>query len=102
MKWMLIFTLTLPQAREDRWFAVDKWQHFVASSVVQAVGYGFASGKNDHPASLRIGAAAAAVVGISKEVRDYRRGGLFSTKDLVWDVLGAGAAAAAIDAVNSQ
>jgi uncharacterized protein YfiM (DUF2279 family) len=100
MKWALVLTLTFPQARQDKWFALDKWQHFVASSVVQAVGYGFASGKNDHAASLRIGATAAAVVGVGKELRDRRKGGPFSLRDIVWDAAGAGTAAAALHAVR--
>jgi uncharacterized protein YfiM (DUF2279 family) len=102
MKWALVFTLTLPspQRAPDRWFALDKWRHFVASAVVQSVGYGFASGTNGHRESLRIGAAATAVVGVAKEVADRARGGPFSVRDLVWDAAGAGAAAAALHAVR--
>lgn len=101
MTWALVFTLTFtPQRAPDRWFAIDKWQHFAASAVVQSVGYGFASGRNGHRASLQIGAAAAGVVGVAKEVADRARGGPFSMRDLVWDAAGAAAAAGALHAVR--
>jgi uncharacterized protein YfiM (DUF2279 family) len=91
------FTLGAPQSHAtDRWFAVDKWKHFASSAVIQAVGYGVASSRNGHSASLRIGAAVSVAAGIGKEVRDRRRGGLFSVRDLVWDAAGTGAAGAAL------
>jgi len=103
MKWALLFSLSFgarPERAPDRWFGLDKWKHFAACAVVQSVGYGFARGGNGHSASLRIGAAATAAVGLSREVHDGLRKGEFSRKDLVWDALGGGAAALALHAVR--
>jgi uncharacterized protein YfiM (DUF2279 family) len=103
VKWALVFTFTLGSSqdrRPDEWFAVDKWQHFVVSAVVQGVGYGFASGRNGHAASLRIGAGTAIAVGVGKELADRARGRSFSVRDLVWDGAGTGAAALALHGVR--
>jgi len=99
MRWVLAFSFAFgaPQSHaSDRWFAVDKWKHFASSAVIQSAGYGVASGRNGHSASLRIGAAVSLAAGIGKEVSDQRRGGPFSVRDLVWDAAGTGTAAAAL------
>ena len=103
MKWTVLLSLSLggPQrGPSDPWIGVDKWKHFVVCSVIQSVGYGLARGGQGHSASLRVGASAVVVVGVGREVYDWRVKGHFSGKDLVWDALGAGSAAAAIQAVR--
>lgn len=104
MKWALMFSLSVggpPQVRHaDPWIGVDKWKHFAVCSVIQSVGYGVALGGQGHAASLRIGAAAVAAVGVSREVYDWRVKGHFSAKDLAWDALGAGSAALVLHTVR--
>ena len=103
MKWALVFSLTLhgPQTPPaDRWFALDKWKHFATCAVIQGVGYGVASGRNGHSASLRIGAGAVAAAGLGRELYDRKTKKHFSKKDLVWDALGGAVAAVALHAVR--
>jgi len=85
---------------EDRWFGRDKWMHFAASAVIQAVGYGVALGSESHTASLRIGGASVAVIGLGREVYDWWVKDRFSTKDLVWDAVGGAVAAVALHQVR--
>jgi uncharacterized protein YfiM (DUF2279 family) len=89
-----------PAPVADGWFARDKWMHFAASAVVHAVFYGGALGSNAHAASQRIGGAAVAVIGLGREVYDWRVKDRFSNKDLVWDALGGVAAAVAVHQVR--
>jgi uncharacterized protein YfiM (DUF2279 family) len=89
-----------PRRTPDTWFGVDKWKHFAACAVIESVGYGLASGRQGHSASLRIGAGAVTVIGLGREVYDWRVKGQFSKKDLVWDLLGGAAAMVALHAVR--
>jgi uncharacterized protein YfiM (DUF2279 family) len=89
----------VPRA-EDRWFGRDKWMHFAVSAVIQAVGYGVALGSESHAASLRIGGASVAVIGLGREVYDWWVKDRFSTKDLVWDALGGATAGVALHQVR--
>lgn len=106
MRWAIVIALSFggpaqPHPRAaDPWFGLDKWKHFAASAVIESVSYGFASARQGHSASLRIGAGAVSVIGLGKELYDWRTKGQFSTKDLTWDFLGGGAAAAALHAVR--
>jgi uncharacterized protein YfiM (DUF2279 family) len=104
MKWTVLFSLTLggPQQKgpADPWIGLDKWKHFAVCSVIESVGYGLSRGGQGRDASLRIGAATVAVVGVGRELHDWRVKGQFSGKDLTWDALGAGAAALAIRAAK--
>jgi uncharacterized protein YfiM (DUF2279 family) len=104
MKWAVMLSLSLggPQQKgpADSWMGLDKWKHFAVCSVIESVGYGVARGGQGHAASLRIGAAAVTVVGVGREVYDWRVKGHFSAKDLTWDALGAGTAALVLHAVR--
>jgi putative lipoprotein len=102
MKWLLVISLSFGAraAPRDQWLAVDKWQHFAACAVIQSVAYGVTRGKNGHSASLRIGGAAVAAIGLAREVHDKLRKGEFSSRDLVWDATGGAAAALALHAVR--
>ena len=104
MRWALVVALAWgpprPPRPADPWFGLDKWKHFAASAVVQGVGYGVGSARNDHAASLRIGAGAVTVIGLTREVHDRYRKGHFSVKDLAWDAFGGIAAAVALHAVR--
>lgn len=81
------------QPPRDSWFAADKVKHFFVSAFVQSVAYGTlrATGAR-HDASLAGASAATAALGVAKELRDRRAYGLFSVRDLTWDVAGAGTA----------
>ena len=74
----------------DRWLGTDKLRHFVLAGLVQGTAFGgaTAAGLRQGPAQLSAGAVTA-VVSVGKEVRDRRRGGRVSMRDLVWDAAGA-------------
>jgi len=78
--------------------APDKVKHFFLSAFVQSASYSALrlSGV-EHDGALVTASAATIAVGIGKEVHDARSGGRFSAGDLVWDLLGAGAAAAVLE-----
>jgi uncharacterized protein YfiM (DUF2279 family) len=83
--------VALPQA--DAWLGSDKFQHFAMSYAAAAFAYaGVRAAGADGDAALRLSIGAAAAAGVGKEVRDRRRGGIFSVRDLVADAFGLGAA----------
>jgi uncharacterized protein YfiM (DUF2279 family) len=85
------------QRPADRWFGADKVKHFVTAFVAQSVAYAALRVVNaPHGGALAGASAATAAVSVWKERSDRRATGLFSRKDLAWDALGAGAAAAAL------
>ena len=89
----LIFAQTAP-AREG-WFGVDKIKHFFISAFVTSVSFSAfqAAGANRRTALTgALGVTAAA--GIGRELHDRRKKNSFSYRDLIWDAVGAGAAAA--------
>jgi uncharacterized protein YfiM (DUF2279 family) len=73
----------------DPWLAEDKLRHFFTSLAAANMAYGGARlvSMERRPALLAAGAAAGAA-GLLKEVRDRRRGGRFSYRDLAWDAAG--------------
>jgi uncharacterized protein YfiM (DUF2279 family) len=82
-------------AAPDRWLAEDKWKHLFASFVVTSIAGGSARALGmDADASVAAGAAAGVGAGIWKELRDRRNDSPFSARDLVWDAVGVGGAAA--------
>lgn len=82
----------------DPWFGVDKVKHFFTSAFVQSVTYGALRATNvDHRSSMYGATAATALLGIGKELRDWRGGRGFSARDLVWDAGGAAAASLLLD-----
>jgi putative lipoprotein len=79
--------------RRDSWLGADKVKHFFVSAFVQSLAYGGlrATGAR-HDASLAGASAATAALGVAKELRDRRAYGVFSVRDLTWDVAGGGSA----------
>ena len=96
MKFALVFGLSFGAPAErprDPWFGEDKVKHFVTSAVVQGMGYGTLRATNAGHRSSLVGATVlTAAAGVGKELYDRRASGSFSTRDLVWDAAGAGAA----------
>ncbi len=90
---LAVVTAALLAAPGDRWFAPDKVKHFFASAFVQSVAFSAARAmRADTRGALYVASAATAVVGVGKEIHDWRTGGDVSAKDLVWDAAGATAA----------
>jgi putative lipoprotein len=76
---------------QDDWFGQDKLLHFGISGGLAGVGYTGGALLFDAPqARWLTGAGVALGMGLGKEIHDAGRGGLFSFKDLTWDVLGTG------------
>ncbi|MBK6486262.1 MAG: hypothetical protein IPF98_05215 [Gemmatimonadetes bacterium] len=91
----LAFTLAAPSG--DRWTGRDKLKHFAAAAAIQSLSYAAWRGADaSRPAALWRATAVTATVSLGKETLDWRRGGRFSNRDLVWDAGGAGAATLAI------
>jgi uncharacterized protein YfiM (DUF2279 family) len=87
----LVFTLGAPDSG-DRWFSSDKIQHFVSSAFVQGMGYAsLRSTGISHSGALAGASGVTLAVGVAKEMKDQRRKGEFSVRDMAWDVAGAGA-----------
>jgi uncharacterized protein YfiM (DUF2279 family) len=88
------------RAHEDRaqvvdpWIGEDKIRHFSMSYAIVAFGYGGARtvGVADGTA-LRGAVAASAIAGVLKEVHDRARGGIFSYRDIAWNLGGIAAGA---------
>ncbi len=91
---VLVFSLGSRQGAppQDAWFGPDKVKHFFASAFVQSMSYGSlrAAGAS-HGGALAGATAATTAAGVGRELRDRRVKGVFSGRDLVWDVAGAGA-----------
>ena len=97
MEVVLAFALSL-HAPPRFSVAPDKVKHFFLSAFVQSASYSALRLSGiEHGGALVTASAATVAVGIAKEVRDARSGGRFSAGDLVWDLLGAGAAAAVLE-----
>jgi putative lipoprotein len=80
----------------DPWFGIDKLKHFFISAFVESVSFSAlqAAGANRR-AAFAGGIAAAAAVGLGREIHDKRTPGKwFSYRDLTWDAIGIGAGAA--------
>jgi len=92
---MLLFTLHFGEEPRgsDPWFSSDKAKHFFTSAFVQSLSFSTlrASGLRSGP-SLVGASAITTLFGVGKEVRDFRRAGDPSVKDLVWDAAGAASA----------
>jgi uncharacterized protein YfiM (DUF2279 family) len=94
---VLAFALSL-HAPPRLTIAPDKLKHFFLSAFVQSASYSALrlSGV-EHDGALVTASAATVAVGLAKEVHDARSGGRFDGRDLVWDLLGAAAAAAVLE-----
>ena len=89
---ILSFMLSL-QVPPDRILAPDKIKHFLLAAFVQSVSYSalrLADAEHSHALAGATGVTALAAVG--KEVHDWRSGGVFSPRDLLWDAAGASGA----------
>lgn len=87
--------LSLSVTLSDPWLGLDKVKHFFMTAFVHSVSYSTLRLTNaDHQSSIIGATAMSAGFGIGKELFDRRRGGVFSTRDLVWDAAGATSAAA--------
>lgn len=96
MEVVLAFALSL-HAPSRLSVAPDKVKHFFLSAFVQSASYSaLRLGGVEHDGALVTAGLATVAVGIGKEVHDLRSGGRFDGGDLVWDLLGAGAAAAVL------
>ena len=92
MRFTLLLVVALQGRPADHWFSSDKIKHFFMAAFVQSVGYSaLRATQLGHRSSLVGASAGSVVVSVGKELSDARRTGLFSTRDLVWDVAGIGA-----------
>lgn len=78
----------------DALFGLDKPKHFLLSAFIESSSFAaFQAGGASFKTSMTGGVASVSVFAIGREIHDRRTKGLFSLGDLVWDALGAGAAA---------
>ncbi|MDQ2932485.1 MAG: DUF2279 domain-containing protein [Gemmatimonadota bacterium] len=90
----LILAFGLHAGGGDHWFGTDKVKHFLVSAFVESVSYSALRSVNVRHDQALIGASAFTLgVGVGKELYDHHSYGLFSVKDLTWDVAGNAAAA---------
>ena len=86
--------------RVDKWFAVDKAQHFTYSCLI-SLGCQYVlvnKSKNTESESLPVSTALSFVAGLSKELNDARgKNGFFSVKDMIANCAGLIIAAAIIN-----
>jgi uncharacterized protein YfiM (DUF2279 family) len=94
---MRTFVLVLALHGGDHWLGADKLKHFFLSAFVESVSYSVLRTTDvRHDPAIVAASAITLGVGIGKEVHDHRSYGLFSVKDLSWDVAGGTAAAAVL------
>ena len=86
--------------RVDKWFAVDKAQHFTYSCLI-SLGCQYVlvnKSKNTESKALPVSTALSFVAGLSKELNDSRgKNGFFSVKDMIANCAGLLVAAAIIN-----
>lgn len=76
-------------AADDRWFAEDKVRHLALAFAGTGMSFGAARAAGlDREAGLVAAGSTMLLAGIGKEIRDRRRGGPFSGRDLAWDLAG--------------
>ena len=79
----------------DSWFGSDKLKHFFMSAFATSVAYSALQAAGASRKTAMTGAIGASIgLGITRELYNRRTNGLFSYKDLTWDAMGTGAAAA--------
>jgi uncharacterized protein YfiM (DUF2279 family) len=82
----------------DRWIGVDKVQHFAVSFLIQSAAYETLRATGHGRRSSTGGAWLTTLsAGVGKELYDRHSYGLFSVKDLSWDVGGMAAASVALN-----
>ena len=91
---VLAFGLHAGAAGGDHWFGSDKLKHFFLSAFIESVSYSALRAANvRHDPALLAASTFTLGVGVGKELYDHHSYGLFSVKDLTWDVAGNAAAA---------
>jgi uncharacterized protein YfiM (DUF2279 family) len=83
-------------AHQDAWFGVDKIKHFFMSAFIESVSYSVLQGMRvNHRAAMGGAIGITLGFGLAREIHDRRTpGNIFSIRDLTWDAVGTGAAAA--------
>lgn len=85
----VLLAVVVSATPNDPWLSPDKALHFTVSAGIASAGYvGASYFTDDVPTRLAVGATAAAIAGIGKEVLDVLTYGYSSPKDLAWDALG--------------
>jgi putative lipoprotein len=93
----LVFVIGLHAGAGDHWFGADKVKHFFMSAFVESVSYSALRAAHvRHDPALIAASTLTLGVGVGKELYDHHSYGLFSVKDLTWDIAGNGAAAAVL------
>ena len=93
----IAFNLFFAQAAVAResWFGTDKIKHFFMSAFATSVSYSALQAAGADRKTAMAGAVAASIgLGITRELYNLRTTKMFSYKDLTWDAIGTGAAAA--------
>ena len=75
---------------DDKWFAADKYKHFLATTAISAAVASAArhNGSENCDAAL-IGFSVTLTIGAGKEIYDKRvRDTFYSYRDMVWDAAG--------------
>lgn len=89
-----VLVIGLHAAAGDHWFGVDKVKHFFMSAFVESITYSaLRTAHVRHDPALIAASALTLGIGVGKELYDRHSYGLFSVKDLSWDVAGNAAAA---------
>jgi len=75
---------------EDRWFAGDKYAHFLVSAAISsAVTQGAIENGQNKCDAARVGFTVTLTIGAGKELYDkYKKKTFYSYKDMTWDLLG--------------
>lgn len=91
----LVLVIGLHAGPGDHWFGADKVKHFFMSAFVESITYSALRTANvRHDPALIAASTVTLGAGIGKELYDHHSYGLFSVKDLTWDVAGNAAAMA--------
>ena len=73
---------------QDKWFAIDKVQHFSYSCLV-SLGIQYVLVNKDETSALPVSLGMSFTAGITKEIQDSKsKNGFFSRKDLVANTMG--------------
>ena len=78
---------------DDATFGSDKVKHFFIAGFIEAMTFaGVQAAGSSHSTARSVAIGTVLSASIGREIHDGRTKGLFSIRDLAWDVLGAGAA----------
>lgn len=76
--------------RDDKWFAEDKYKHFLVTTAISAaIASAARHNGNENCDAALIGFSVTLTIGAGKEIYDKRkRGTFYSYRDMVWDTAG--------------